>query len=202
MTLSWLRYNPGQNYLRKFTPSCPLSYATKLFPQLRLCGKKSPSPSFVLLPTKAQGSGFLLNTQQYCFPGKGEKEDPVQLRWLKKCSPSIKFSRQFCPRLQLRSGIEYAGETNCAVAIDAKPKLKLLSLHWTIDTLRALIVRLFIHLLFAVIFEFIVATVGDEPAKANTKREENLSSGLYPNLETNKLKDDNNNNNYNSNNSS
>ena len=86
------------------------------------------------------------------------------------------------------------------MAIEATPKLKLLSLHWTLDTFRALIVRLFMHLLFAVIFEFIVATVGDEPAKANTEREENLPSGLYPHLETNKLKD-NNNNNYNSKNS-
>ena len=42
-------YNPGQNYLRKFSPSCPLSYATKLFPKRRLCGKKTPSPNSMLL---------------------------------------------------------------------------------------------------------------------------------------------------------
>ena len=89
-------YNPGQNYLRKFSPSCPLSYATKLFPKRRLCGKKTPSPNSMLLPTNAQGSGFLLNTQQHCFQGKGEREEPVQLR---KCCPSIQFSQQFCPRL-------------------------------------------------------------------------------------------------------
>ena len=89
------------------------------------------------------------------------------------------------------------------MTIDGTPKLKLLFLHSTLDTFRTLILRLFIHLLFAVIFEFIVATVGDEPAKANTEREENLPSGLYPHLETNKLKDNNNNNNnnYNSKNS-
>ena len=92
-------YNPGQNYLRKFSPSCPLSYATKLFPKRRLCGKKTPSPNSMLLPTNAQGSGFLLNTQQHCFQGKGEREEPVQLRCLEKCCPSIQFSRQFCPRL-------------------------------------------------------------------------------------------------------
>ena len=97
--------------------------------------------------------------------------------------------------------VECIGETNSAVAIEATPKLKLLSLHWTLDTFRTLIVRIFIHLLFAVIFEFIVATVGDEPAKANTEREKNLPSGLYPHLETNKLKYNNNNNNYNSKNS-
>lgn len=97
--------------------------------------------------------------------------------------------------------VEYIGETNSAVTIDGTPKLKLLSFHWTLDTFRTLILRLFIHLLFAVIFEFIVATVGDEPAKANTEREENLPSGLYPHLETNKLKGNNNNNNYNNKNS-
>ena len=64
-------YNPGQNYLRKVSPSCPLSYATKLFPKRRLCGKKTPSPDSMLLPKNAQGSGFLLNTQQHCFQGKG-----------------------------------------------------------------------------------------------------------------------------------
>ena len=88
-------YNPGQNYLRKFSPSCPLSYATKLFPKRRLCGKKTPSPNSMLLPTNAQGSGFLLNTQQHCFQGKGEREEPVQLRCLKKCCPSIQFSQHF-----------------------------------------------------------------------------------------------------------
>ena len=91
--------NPGQNYLRTFSPSCPLSYATKLFPKRRLCGRKTPSPNSMLLPTNAQGSGFLLNTQQHCFQGKGEREEPVQLRCLEKCCPSIQFSQQFCPRL-------------------------------------------------------------------------------------------------------
>ena len=92
-------YNPGQNYLRKVFPSCPLSYATKLFPKRGLCGKKTPSPDSMLLPKKARGSGFLLNTQQHCFQGKGEREEPVQLRFLEKCCPSIQFSQQFCPRL-------------------------------------------------------------------------------------------------------
>ena len=42
-------YNPRQNYLRKFSPSCPLSYTTKLFPKRCLCGKKTPSPNSMLL---------------------------------------------------------------------------------------------------------------------------------------------------------
>ena len=71
----------------------------RLFPKRRLCGKKTPSPNPMLLPTNAQGSGFLLNTQQHCFKGKGEREEPVQVRCLEKCCPSIQFSQQFCPRL-------------------------------------------------------------------------------------------------------
>ena len=92
-------FNPGQNYLRKFSPSCPLFYPTKLFPKRRLCGKKAPSPNSMWLPINAQGSGFLLNTQQHCFQGKGEREEPAQLRCWEKCCPSIQFSQQFCPRL-------------------------------------------------------------------------------------------------------
>ena len=42
-------------------------------PKRRLCGKKTPSPNSMFLPTNAQGSGFLLNTQQHCFQGKGER---------------------------------------------------------------------------------------------------------------------------------
>ena len=41
-----------------------------------VCGKKSPFPSSMLFPTNDQGSGFLLNRQQHCFQGKGEKEEP------------------------------------------------------------------------------------------------------------------------------
>ena len=92
-------YNPGQNYLRKFSPSCSLSYATKLFPKGGLCIKKTPSPNSMLLATNALGSGFHLNTQQHCLQGKGEREELVQLRCLEKCSPNMHFSQQFCPRL-------------------------------------------------------------------------------------------------------
>ena len=61
--------------------------------------KKNPSPNSMLLPTNAKGSGFPLNTQQHCFQGKGEREEPVQLWCFQKCCPSIQFSQQFCPRL-------------------------------------------------------------------------------------------------------
>ena len=62
--------------------------------------KENPFPNSMLLPTNAQGSGFLLNTQQHCFQGKGQREESVQLRCLEKCCPSIQFSQQFCLRLQ------------------------------------------------------------------------------------------------------
>ena len=99
LLLSLRSYNPRQNYLRKFCPSCPLSYATTLFLKWQFCGKKSPSPSWMFLPTNAQGWGFLLNTRRHCFLGKGEREELVQLRPLEKCSASIQFSQQFCSRL-------------------------------------------------------------------------------------------------------
>ena len=101
-----VKYNPGQNYLRKFFPSCPLSYATKLFSKQCLCGKKTPSPNSMLLPTNAQGSGFLLNTQQHCFQGKGEREEPVKLWCLEKCCPSIQFSQQFFSKIVAYSRTE------------------------------------------------------------------------------------------------
>ena len=54
--------------------------------------KKTPSPNSMLLPTNAQGSGFPLNTQQHCFRGKGEREEPAQLWCFQKFCPSIEFS--------------------------------------------------------------------------------------------------------------
>ena len=100
-TLTWMTEKELQSrtkLLEKVFPIMSTFIPTKLFPKARhLCGKKSPSPSSMLLPTNAQGTGFLLNTQQHCFQRKGEREQPVQLRCLEKCSPSIQFSQQFCP---------------------------------------------------------------------------------------------------------
>ena len=64
-----------------------------------LCEKKTPFLRSMLLATNAQWSGFLLTTQQHCFQEKGKREEPVQLRCVEKCCPSIQFSQQFCPRL-------------------------------------------------------------------------------------------------------
>ena len=51
-------YNPGQNYLRKFSPSCPLSYATKLFPKPHLCGKKPLPPIQCCFPQMPKDQAF------------------------------------------------------------------------------------------------------------------------------------------------
>ena len=80
-------YNLGKNYLRKCFHQCTLPNATKLFPNQRLCVKKTPSPSSKLLPTNAQGSGFLLKTQQHCFQGEGVREESVGYKVQKKCPP-------------------------------------------------------------------------------------------------------------------
>ena len=53
----------------------------------------------MLFPTNAQGSGFLLNTQQHCFQGKGEREEPLQLRCLEKCFLSMQFSQQVLSKI-------------------------------------------------------------------------------------------------------
>ena len=53
-------YNPRQNYLRKFSPSCPLSYTTKLFPKQHLCASfKCPGfrLSFEYTTTLLSGEG-------------------------------------------------------------------------------------------------------------------------------------------------
>ena len=61
------RHNPGQKYLRNFFCQCALPKATKLFPNQRL-------------PTNAQGSGFLWETQQYYFQEEGGRGESVRLR--------------------------------------------------------------------------------------------------------------------------
>ena len=64
-------------------------------------GRKPLLPIQCCFPQTPRDQAFfkLLNTQQHCFQGKGERAEPVQLRSLEKCCPSIQFSQQFCPRL-------------------------------------------------------------------------------------------------------
>ena len=61
--------------------------------------KENPFPQFNVASNKRPGIRHSLNTHQHCFQGKGEREEPVKLRCLEKCCPSIQFSQQFCPRL-------------------------------------------------------------------------------------------------------
>ena len=64
-------YNPGQNYLRKFSPSCPLSYATKLFRKRRLCGKKTPSPNINVASHKRPGIRLSFECTTTLLSGEG-----------------------------------------------------------------------------------------------------------------------------------
>ena len=50
---------------------------------------------FNVVSYKRPGIRLFLNTQQHCFQGKGEREEPVQLWCLEKCPPSIQFSLSF-----------------------------------------------------------------------------------------------------------
>ena len=90
----WNKLQSRKNYLRTFFPKCTLSHATKLFPNQRLCGKKVPSPSSILLLTNAQRSGFLLDTQ-HCFQGEGERKESVHVGCLGKCSQVRNFLNSF-----------------------------------------------------------------------------------------------------------
>ena len=64
--------------------------------------KEIPFPQFNVASYKRPGKTQHTQQQQqqqHCLQGKGEREEPLQLRCLEKCSPSIQFSQQFCPRL-------------------------------------------------------------------------------------------------------
>ena len=66
--------------LEKVFPIMSAFLRNKTISKTTPCGKTSPSPSSMLLPSNAQGLGFLLNTQQHCFQEKGEWEELVQLQ--------------------------------------------------------------------------------------------------------------------------
>ena len=68
-----MNYNPGQNYLRKFSPSCPLSYATKLFPKRHLCGKKTPLPQFNVASYKSPGIRLSFEYTKTLLSGEGRE---------------------------------------------------------------------------------------------------------------------------------
>ena len=64
-------YNPGQNYLRKLSPPCPLSYATKLFPKRRLSGKKPLPPIQCCFLQTPRDQAFFWIHNNIAFRGRG-----------------------------------------------------------------------------------------------------------------------------------
>ena len=69
--------------LEKVFPIMSTFLSNKTISKTTTLWKEIPFPQFNVAssPTNARGSGFLLNTQQHCFQGKGEREEPVQLRY-------------------------------------------------------------------------------------------------------------------------
>ena len=73
-TLEYLQiYNPGQNYLRKFSPSCPFSYATKLFPKTTPLRKGNPFPQFNVASPKRPGIRLSCEYTTTLLSGEGEE---------------------------------------------------------------------------------------------------------------------------------
>ena len=78
-----------------FIKLCTLPNTTKLFPNQRLCVKNTPSPNSELLPTNAQGSGFLFKTQQHCFQGEGGGENRSATKFRKNAPQICHFLNSF-----------------------------------------------------------------------------------------------------------
>ena len=66
-------YNPGQNYLRIFTPPCTLSNATTLFQQQLICGTKFPSPQVNVVSYKCLRIRVALEHTTTLLPRGGGK---------------------------------------------------------------------------------------------------------------------------------
>ena len=66
-------YNPGQNYLRIFTPTCTLSNATTLFQQQLICGTKFPSPQVNVVSYKCLRIRVALEHTTTLLPRGGGK---------------------------------------------------------------------------------------------------------------------------------
>ena len=64
-------YNPGQNYFRKFSPSCPLSYATKLFQNDAFVERKPLPPIQCCFPQTSRDQAFFWIHNNIAFRGRG-----------------------------------------------------------------------------------------------------------------------------------
>ena len=64
-------YNPGQNYLRKFSPTCPLSYATKLFQNDAFVERKPLPPIQCCFPQTSRDQALFWIHNNIAFRGRG-----------------------------------------------------------------------------------------------------------------------------------
>ena len=81
--------------LEKVFPIMSTLLCNKTTSKMTPLHKENPYPNLMLLATNAQGSGFLLNTWQHCFQGKGEREELVQLQCLEECPQVCNFLNSF-----------------------------------------------------------------------------------------------------------
>ena len=67
-------YNTAQNYLRTFSPLCPHSYATKLFPKRRIAERKPlpPIPCCFLQTPRNQAVFWIHNNIAFRGRGRGK----------------------------------------------------------------------------------------------------------------------------------
>ena len=77
-------YNPGQNYLRIFTPPCTLSNVTTLFQQQLICGTKFPSPQVNVVSYKCLRIRVALEHTTTLLPRGGGKGGRSIARMLAK----------------------------------------------------------------------------------------------------------------------
>ena len=71
-------YNPGQNYLRIFTPPCTLCNTTTLFQKQLICGTKFPFPQVNVVSYKCLRIRVASEHTTTLLPRGGGREDAVQ----------------------------------------------------------------------------------------------------------------------------
>ena len=95
----YLKLQSWTKLLEKVFPIMSTLLCNKAISKMTPLQKENPFPQSNVAFHKHPGIRLSLDTQQHCFQGKGEREEPVQVLCLEKCCPSIQFSQQFCPRL-------------------------------------------------------------------------------------------------------
>ena len=85
--------------LEKVFPIMSIFLRNKTISKTTPLRKENPFPQFNVASHKRPGTRLSFEYTKTLLSGEGEKKEPVQLRCLEKCCPSIQFSQQFCPRL-------------------------------------------------------------------------------------------------------